>query len=127
MAARAQGHEVLFVIRAALSGGFDVVDQCSRCRPSLPPAQLAEGMLLKKLLACLPPGRSVTLVGTEITLVMLVGSRSLFCMLLTVPSFGESWTAWMAARSLGLVGHRGFSLGQKESPGRISRALYGLV
>jgi len=56
MAARAQGHEVLFVIRAALSGGFDVVDQCSRCRPSLPSAQLAEGMFVKKLLPRFPPG-----------------------------------------------------------------------
>jgi len=48
-----------------------------------------------------------------------VGSRSLFRMLLAIPTFGESRTAWMAARSLGFVGHRGFSLGQKESPGGI--------
>ena len=117
MAACTQGHEVLLIIRTTLSGGIDVVDDRRRCRSSLPPAQLAEGMLLKKLLACLPPGRSVTLVGSGITLVALVGSRSLLRMLLAVPTFGESWTAWVAARSLGLVGHWGFSLGQKESPG----------
>lgn len=46
-----------------------------------------------------------------------VGSRSLFRMLLAVPSFGESRTAWVAARSLGLVGHEWYSFGQKESPG----------
>jgi hypothetical protein len=40
-------------------------------------------------------------------------------MLLAVPTVGEMWTAWVAARSLGLVWHREFSLGQKESPGGI--------
>jgi len=38
-------------------------------------------------------------------------------MLLAIPSFGEPGTARVAAWSLGLVGHREFSLGQKESPG----------
>ena len=119
MAACTQGHEVLLVIGTALSGGFDEVDQCSLCRPSLPSAQFAEGVAVKKLLAGLPPGGSVTLVGAGITLVAFVGPCSLFRMFLAVPSFGEIGTAWMAARSLGLVGHRGFSLGQKESPGGI--------
>ena len=57
--------------------------------------------------------------GARIPLVALVASRCLFRMLLAVPTFGEIWTTRMAARSLGLVGHRGFSLGQKESPGGI--------
>ena len=56
MAACTQGHEVLLIIRAALSGGIDVVDQCSLCCSSLPSAQLTEGMLVKKLLAGFPPG-----------------------------------------------------------------------
>ena len=55
--------------------------------------------------------------GARIALVALVGPGSHFRMLLAVPSFGESWTARMAARSLGLVGHEGYSFGQKESPG----------
>ena len=55
--------------------------------------------------------------GKRIPLMAFIGPRSLFRMLLAVPSFGEIGTAWMAARSLGLVGHRGISLGQKESPG----------
>jgi hypothetical protein len=46
-----------------------------------------------------------------------VGSRSLFRMLLAVPSFSEIGTTRMAARSLGLVGHEWYSFGQKESPG----------
>lgn len=117
MAACTQGHEVLLVIGTALSGGIDVVDQCSLCRSSLPSAQLAEGMFVKKFLAGFPPGGAVALVGAGIPLVALVGPCSLFRMLLAVPSFGETWTARVAARSLGLVGHRGVSLGQKESPG----------
>jgi len=117
MAARAQGHEVLLVIGTALSGGIDVVHDCRLGCSPLPPAQLAEGMPVKKLLPRFPPGGAVALVGAGITLVALVGSRSLLRMLLAVPTFGESWTAWVAARSLGLVGHWGFSLGQKESPG----------
>ncbi len=56
MAACTQGHEVLLVIRATLSGGIDVVDQCSWCRSSLPSAQLAEGMLVKKFLPRFSPG-----------------------------------------------------------------------
>ena len=119
MAACTQGHEVLLVIGTALSGGIDVVDDRRLGKSSLPPTQLAEGMIVKKLLAGLPPGGSVTLVGAGITLVAFVGPCSLFRMFLAVPSFGEIGTAWMAARSLGLVGHRGFSLGQKESPGGI--------
>ena len=65
--------------------------------------------------------------GARIALVALVGPRSLFRMFLAVPPFGEIGTAWMAARSLGLVGHEGLLLGAKRKPGRISRALYGLV
>ena len=117
MAACTQGHEVLLVIGTALSGGIDVVDDRRLGKSSLPPAQLAEGMFAKKLLPGLPPGGAVALVGKRIALVALVGPRSLFRMLLAVPSFGESRTAWMAARSLGLVGHVRISLGQKESPG----------
>ena len=55
--------------------------------------------------------------GAGIALVALVGPRSLFRMHLAVPTIGEIGTTRMAARSLGLVGHRGFSLGQKESLG----------
>ena len=117
MAACAQGHEVFLVIGTALSGGIDVVDQCSLCRPPLPSAQLAKGMLVKKLLSGLPPGGAVTFVGAGIPLVALVASRCLFRMLLAVPSFGEIGTTRVAARSLRLIGHRGVSLGQKESPG----------
>ncbi|MDD4450356.1 MAG: hypothetical protein PHS76_06595 [Sphaerochaeta sp.] len=93
------------------------MDQCCRCRASLPSAQLAEGMFVKKLLPGFPPGGAVAFVGAGIPLVSFVGPGSLFRMLLAVPSFGESWTARMAARSLGLVGHEGYSFGQKESPG----------
>ncbi len=56
-----------------------------------------------------------------------VGARSLFRMLLAVPTVGEMWTAWVAARSLGLVGHEGYSFGQKESPGGIPELSIGLV
>lgn len=117
MAACTQGHEVLLVIRAALSGGIDVVDQCSLCRSSLPSAQLAEGMFVKKFLPRFPPGGAIAFVSAGVPLIALVGPRCLFRMLLAIPSFVESWTARMAARSLGLVGHEGYSFGQKESPG----------
>ena len=56
MAACTQGHEVLLVIRATLSGGIDVVDDRRLGCSPLPSAQLAEGMLVKKLLARFPPG-----------------------------------------------------------------------
>jgi len=56
MAACTQGHEVLLVIGTAMSGGIDVVDQCCLCRSSLPSAQLAEGMFVKKFLPRFPPG-----------------------------------------------------------------------
>jgi hypothetical protein len=56
-------------------------------------------------------------VGAGSPFVAFVGPCSLFRMLLAVPSFGETGTARMAARSLGLVGHERISLGQKESPG----------
>jgi hypothetical protein len=48
-------------------------------------------------------------------------------MLLTVSTFGESWTAWVAARSLGFVGHEGYSFGKKESPGVFPELSIGLV
>ena len=84
-------------------------------------------MLGEELTASLSPGGAVTLVGAGITLVVLIGSRSLFRMLLTVPSFGESWTAWVAARSLALVGHEGYSFGPNESTGGIPELSIGLV
>jgi len=117
MAACTQGHEVLLVIGTALSGGIDVVDDRRLGKSSLPPTQLAEGMIVKKLLAGLPPGGAVALVGKRIPLMALVGPRSLFRMHLAVPSFGEIGATRMAARSLGFVGHAWISLGQKESPG----------
>jgi len=55
MAACTQGHEVLLVIGTALSGGIDVVDDRRLNCSSLPPAQLAEGMFVKKLLPGFPP------------------------------------------------------------------------
>ncbi len=84
-------------------------------------------MLGEELTASLPPGGAVALVGAGISLVAFVGARSLFRMLLAVPTVCESWTAWVAARSLGLVGHEGYSLGQKESPGGIPELSIGLV
>ena len=87
------------------------------CKSSLPATQLAEWMLGEELTASLPPGGAVALVGAGIPLVAFVGLCSLFRMLLAVSTFGESWTAWVAARSLGLVGHEWYSFGQKESPG----------
>ncbi|WP_422482110.1 hypothetical protein [Pleomorphochaeta sp. DL1XJH-081] len=51
--------------------------------------------------------------GAGIPLVAFVGLCSLFRMLLTVPTFGESWATRMAARSLGLVGHERFSCGNE--------------
>jgi hypothetical protein len=117
MAACTQGHEVLLVIRATLSGSIDVMDDRCRCHSSQPPAQLAEGMPVKESLARFPPGGAVAFVRAGIPLVALVGPRSLFRMLLAVPSFGQIGTTRMAARSLGLVGHKGYSFGQKGSPG----------
>ena len=75
------------------------------CKASLSPAQLVEGMPFKECFPGLPPRGSVALVGAGISLVAFVGARSLFRMLLAVPTVGEMWTAWVAARSLGLVGH----------------------
>jgi hypothetical protein len=117
MAAWTQGHEVLLVIGTALSGGIDVMGDRCRCHYSLPPAQLAEGMTFKECFPCFPPGGAVAFVRAGITLVALVGPRSHFRMLLAVPSVGEARTARMAARSLGFVGHKGYSFRQKESPG----------
>jgi len=97
------------------------------CKASLSPAQLAEEMPFKECFPGLPPRGSVALVGARISLVAFVGARSLFRMLLAVPTVGEMWTAWVAARSLGLVGHEGYSLGQKESPGGIPELSIGLV
>jgi len=97
------------------------------CKASLSPAQLAEGMPFKECFPGLPPGGAVALVGAGIPLVAFVGLCSLFRMLLTVSTFGESWTAWVAARSLRLVGHEGYSFGQKESPGGIPELSIGLV
>ena len=70
-------------------------------------------MLGEELTASLPPGGAVALVGAGIPLVAFVGSRSLFRMLGAVPPVGESRTAWVAARSLGLVGHREYSCGNE--------------
>jgi hypothetical protein len=84
------------------------------CKASLSPAQLAEWMLGEELTASLPPGGAVALVGAGISLVAFVGLCSLFRMLLTVSTFGESWTAWVAARSLGLVRHREYSCGNEN-------------
>ena len=97
------------------------------CKSSLPATQLAEWMLGEELTASLPPGGAVALVGAGIPLVAFVGLCSLFRMLLAVSTFGESWTAWVAARSLGLVGHEWYSFGQKESPGGIPELSIGLV
>jgi len=126
MAACTQGHEVLLVIRATLSGGIDVVDDRCRRHYSQSPAQLAEGMTFKERFPGFPPGGAVAFVGAGITLVALVYPRSLFRMLLAVPSVGEARAAWMAARSLGLVGHGMYSLGQKESPGGFPELQMGL-
>jgi hypothetical protein len=117
VAACTQGHEVLLLVRSAVGCSLDMVGHRRLCKSSLPSAQLAEGMLVKKLLAGLPPGRSIPPCGPRVPLMAFVESRRLFRMLLAVPSFGETGTAWMAARSLGLVGHEGYSFGQKESPG----------
>ena len=89
------------------------------CKSSLPATQLAEGMLGEELTASLPPSRSISSAGKWIPLMAFVGSRSLFRMLLAVPAVGEPRTAWVAARSLGLVGHKRVSSEQKESPGGI--------
>jgi hypothetical protein len=119
VAAVAERHEVLLVIGTALSGGFDVVG--NGCFGELPmtPTQNAEWMPGQERLAHLAPSVSVAFVRLRIPLMAFVGSRSLFRMLGAVPPVGEMWTAWMAARSLGLVGHALISFGQKESPGGI--------
>ena len=94
-----------------MSGGLDVMGNRCSCKSSLPATKLAEGMPFKECFPGLPPRGSVALVGAGISLVAFVGARSLFRMLLAVPTFGESRTAWVAARSLGLVGHGMYSLG----------------
>ena len=68
-------------------------------------------MLGEELLPSLPPGGAVALMGAGIPLVAFVASRSLFRMLLAVPTVGEMWTAGITAWSLGLVGHARISFG----------------
>jgi hypothetical protein len=113
----AERHEVLLVIRTTISSGSDMMGNRRLCKSSLPSAQLAEGMLGEELTANLPPSRSISSAGSRIPLMAFVGFCRLFRMLLAVPTFGEIGTTRMAARSLGLVGHRRVSSGQKESPG----------
>ena len=75
----------------------------------------------------LAPEVSVTFACLLIPAIPFVGSSHLFRMLCTKPSFGQPPASRMAARSLGLVGSRGHSLGQKESPGGIPELSIGLV
>ena len=119
MAAVAERHEVLLVIRTTMSGGLDVVGHRRLCKSSLASAQFAPRMLGQERLAHLAPGVSVAFAGSRIALKAFVGSRSLFRMLGAVPTFGQPRASRVAARSLGLVGHALISFGQKESPGGI--------
>jgi len=90
VAAVAERHEVLLVIRTTMSGGLDVVGNRRSCKSSLPATQNAEGMLGQERLAHLAPCVPVAFVRLRIALMAFVGSRSLFRMLVAVPSFGQA-------------------------------------
>ena len=127
VAAVAERHEVLLVIRTTMSGGLDVVGNRRFFELPMPPTQNAEGMLGQERLAHLAPCVPVAFVRLRIALMAFVGSRSLFRMLGAVPTFGQPRASRMAARSLGLVGHERISYGQQKSPGGIPELSIGLV
>ena len=88
MAAGAERHQIRLVVRSTIPSGCDVVGDLRFGELPAAPAQNAEGVLGQEGLAHLAPGVSVAPAGKRIASIAFVGSRSLYRMLLTIPSVG---------------------------------------
>ena len=127
MAGRAQRHEVSLIVRTAFACRPDVVDQgCLGHSPFLS-AQGAEGVGVKELFSDLPPLVVIAFACLWAAVIAFIVFCIQFGVFLTESSVGEEGTAGMGTWPLRFVWQGDSLLRVKRKPGRISRALYGLV
>ena len=85
MTAPTQCHEVVPLTAAAFTDGFYVMNGIGPGPASSFSTKLTEGMVLKVLLANLPPLAAVAPMGVRITLIALIQACMLLCMLFAKP------------------------------------------